>query len=200
MDNKVLRKSINSGKGAPRKRRNKGSTVRVVLLVVILILLIVLIAMLAVSCSRNKKAEIINKLVSSGASDIMLMDYYHQVVGTEDYQGYSEIVLYAIVDSETGKMSTEEVRMQIYTDGGLRTEKMEEKTVPYEAYERALEVVKDYDMPDWADKSKLTVLEGALHVCKFPWKDAYIRVSSEAMPRKGEEAFNALAAVLEEYK
>ena len=200
MDNRVVRKSINSGTHPPKKRKTKASPIRVAILVLILILLIVLIIMLAASCSKNKKTEIIRNLVNSGASDIMLMDYYHEIVGTEEYQGYSEIVIYAIVDPETGVMSKEEVRMQVYTDGGLRTEKMEEKTVPYEAYERALEVVKEYDMPDWADKSRLTALTGALHVCKFPWKDAYIRVSSEAMPRKGEEAFNALAAVLEEYR
>lgn len=188
------------------KKKGYGSPVReskkknIILLAAIIVLIILIAVLIVFGCTRSGTDKVIKDLVKSGAADVMLMDYYYENMSEEEFQGYGEIVLYAIVDPENGKMSQEEVRMQVYTDGGLRSEKMEEKNIPYEAYERAREIVKGYDMPGWANKSNLIALDGALHVCKFPWNEEYIRVSSEAMPKTGEEAFSALVKVLEEYK
>lgn len=189
-------KNSESSMAVSGKRKNKQWNI---VRVAVVLLTTILTSLLSASCGKEKIPEAVKKLVESGAENVMLMDYFYQETGTEETDGYYEIVLYAIVDPETKKMSTDEVKMAIYTEGGLRSEKVEEKNVPYEAYERAYEVVKDYDMPDWSDKSRLTALEGALHVCKFPWKEEYIRVTSDAMPKKGEEAFNALRTLLEEY-
>ena len=166
---------------------------------IIAICLASLIAFGMFGCGRKvNDMDIVNQLIEGGQEDVMLFDYFQQVVGTEEKQGYYEIVLYAIVDEE-GKMSTEEIRMDVYTDGGLRTEKMVSSTVPYAMFDAVMEIIKEHKVKRWEtmDESKLGSIVGCNYVCKFPAGEKYMRISSEAMPEDGMEVFNAILEALQ---
>ena len=167
----------------------------------LIIALIIAMAIGVSGCGKKAKGnnmEVVNQLIESGQEDVMLFDYFRQVVGTEEMQGYFEIVLYAVVNEE-GKMSTEEVRKDVYTDGGLRSEKMESTIVPYAMFEKAMEVAEEYKMNKWQDMDadKLNGIDGCLYVVKLPGGSQYLRISSGSMPDNGMEAFNTVLEALQ---
>ena len=168
-------------------------------------LTILIFALVLVTCAcacanepPEDPLELVNQLIEGGNEDVMLFDYFRQVVGTEEQQGYYEIVLYAMTDEE-GKLSDEEVRMDVYTDGGLRSEKMVSYSVPYEAFTKAMEIADEYEMKTWEDEEDLGALDGCSYVCKFPYASKYHRVSSDWMPDNVVEAFNAILEMLQSY-
>ncbi|MBO4235843.1 MAG: hypothetical protein J5928_05360 [Firmicutes bacterium] len=162
--------------------------------------LVLAATVLTTGCAKTKenKLEIVEQLVADGHEDVMLFDYFTQIVGTEEKQGYYEVVLYAIPDN-IGMHSLAEARMDIYTDGGLRSEKVESYTVPYAKFERCMEIVEEYKMDRWSelDDDDIYVIDGCTYVCKFPNGSQYMRVSSGQMPENGLEAFDAILQALQ---
>ena len=118
----------------------------------------------------------------------MIFDYYERTVGTPEEQPYYEVVLYAYSDNE--------VRMEVYTDGGSPDEVMTESTVPIQVYLDAMDAVRETGMDRWIGRNDLSGITGHLFVCKFPGEHGMVRVSSEAMPEDGKDAFYKVLGVL----
>ena len=174
----------------------KKNAIKGIIVIALLFAMAVGVAVGLSACGKKvNEMEVVETLIEGGTEDVMLFDYFRRVVGTEEEQGYYEIVLYAIRDEE-GKMSTEEARMDVYTDGGLRSEKLTSHTISYEVFEKAMEVAKEYEMAEWKDNEETFPIDGCIYVCKFPNGTEYCRVSSEEMPENGMEAFNAVLDAL----
>lgn len=122
----------------------------------------------------------------------MLVDYFEKVVGTPEEMGYYELVLYTYSKSE--------VLLLEYTDGGLESEKLTEYLVPPQAAQDAFDVIEEYKVAGWSERSDTYGITGMSYVVRFPdGADGYIRASSESMPEDGRAAFTALRASLSRY-
>lgn len=169
----------------------------------VLVIILIIAALLATSACGKKvdPMALVDQRIANGEEDVMLFDYFRQVVGTEEQQGYYEIVLYAIPDKTIGMHSVENVRMDVHTDGGLRYQRMASYEIPYEAFTKAMEIADEYKMIKWeeGDDKYSYAIDGCSYVCKFPYGDKYYRVSSGAMPEDGMDAFNAVLEVLQSY-
>ena len=71
--------------------------------------------------------------------------------------------------------------------------------VPVEAYEKALQIIKKYDMASWNSRKDCFAQDGKLYVCKFSEGPDFTRVSSDSMPKEGKRAFAELYRLLSGY-
>lgn len=122
---------------------------------------------------------------------IVLADYYQKEVGTDEEQPYFELVLYG---NEDGSLTLEK-----YTEGGTEAETMVSYDVPAEAYNRALEIIRNRKLEEWNSMKEYISLDGMLFVIRFYADELHYRVSSERMPENGLEAFREMKALLLEY-
>ena len=122
---------------------------------------------------------------------VLLVDYFERVVGTPEEQPYFEIVLYQYTETE--------LLLEKYVNGDTDEEMLTFYHVPAEAYEKALQVIKKYDMASWNSRDDCFALDGKLYVCKFSEGPNFTRVSSDSMPDDGKHAFNELCKILSDY-
>ena len=122
---------------------------------------------------------------------ILLVDYFERVVGTPEEQPYFELVLYQYTEAK--------LLLEKYVDGGTDEEMLTSYHVPAEAYKKALQVIKKYDMASWNSRDDCFPLDGKLYVCKFSEGPNFTRVSSDSMPEEGKQAFNELYKILSGY-
>ena len=130
---------------------------------------------------------------ASAAGD-MLVDFYTESVATVGGDGHLEMVLSAY--------TTDQLCLTVYRkDSPEESEVSTTYIVPYAAFSRCLDVIEDADMRSWNDSAEpLDGEEGAVTVCRFRDTDgSYVRVTSEAMPSDGAQAFAALREVLSSY-
>lgn len=124
----------------------------------------------------------------------LLVDLYTEAVATDGGDGYAEMTLYTY--------TSDRLRLIVYRqDAESDTEQRTTYLVPRAALSRCLEVIDDADMRSWNDTAQpLDGEEGAVTVCKFRDTDgSYVRVTSEAMPEGGAQAFARLRTVLQSY-
>ena len=122
---------------------------------------------------------------------VLLVDYFERVAGTPEEQPYFEMVLYQYTEAK--------LLLEKYANGGTDEEMLTIYHVPAEAYEKALQVIKKYDMASWNSRSDCFSLDGKLYVCKFSEGPDFTRVSSDSMPEEGKRAFNELYIILSGY-
>jgi len=184
---------MNNKKNIKLNRKEK-----IIAVAIIFVLIVSMFIGISGCGKKENNMQIVEDLLANGQENVMLFDYLERVVGTEKEQGYYEIVLYAI-PGEEGALSTEEVRMDVYTDGGLRSEKMISKNVPYATFEKVMEIITENKVRKWADmeEDELISYDGCDYICKFPAVDQYMRISSEAMPEDGMEVFSAILEALQ---
>ena len=134
-----------------------------------------------VSTINTKKAE-----------ERLLVDYYEKTVSAESEIGYEEIVLYEYDDQK--------VKMSIYHNGGTVNEKKEEYLVMIEAYQKALDICKKYNLKQ-KDKSA-EGMDGKYCVIKFREKrndDEVYRISSDEIAENRMNVFNEMSKILRSY-
>ena len=123
--------------------------------------------------------------------DVLLIDSYHAIVGTDGGDGYDEISVYTN-DQDT-------VRLHVYHQQGDEAEVETVYLVPYEVVDKCYEIIGKYKLREWKTRQDTVSLDGALMVCKFKDDDLYVRVSSEKMPEDGEAAFTEIENLLKSY-
>ena len=123
----------------------------------------------------------------------LLVDLYTASVATDGGDGYEEMTLYTY--------TSDRLRLVVYRQDGNDTERSTTYFVPRAALGRCLEVIDEADMRSWNDSAEpLDGEEGAVTVCKFRDTDgSYVRVTSEAMPEDGAQAFAQIRQVLQSY-
>lgn len=140
----------------------------------------------------------VNSMVRSAYDDPeygdLLVDLYTASVATDGGDGYAEMTLYAY--------TSDQLKLVVYQKADAEAE--ENGTtyiVPRAALSRCREVIDEAGMRSWNDNAEpLDGEEGAVTVCKFLEADgSYVRVTSEAMPENGAQAFAALREALQSY-
>ncbi len=131
----------------------------------------------------------------SAAEPVLKVDYYTKAVATEPVDGkedgYYELVLYD--DGE------ELLLLEEYVDGGKADERVTRYRVPKDVLNEALRIIYEAGMNGWNSLENPESLDGAIHVVRFDEEGCLYRVSSEAMPENGMDAFNALRTLLSGY-
>ena len=122
---------------------------------------------------------------------ILLVDYFERVTGTPEEQPYFEMVLYKFTETK--------LLLEKYENGDTDEEMLTFYHVPAEAYEKALQIIKKYDMASWNSRKDCFALDGKLYVCKFSEGPDFTRVSSDSMPKEGKRAFAELYRLLSGY-
>ena len=118
-------------------------------------------------------------------ADTLLLDSFERVVGTPDEQDYSELVLYL--------NSSDTARLVRYAGNSKGSRIIGERLVPLSAVQAVLDVIRQYQMDRWPGRDDLTGICGKLYVLRFPdGRGGYLRVTSEAMPPDGTDAFHAV--------
>ena len=116
-----------------------------------------------------------------------VFDYYEAVVATVGGDGHDEYVLYRYTDAE--------LVLALYSrwdeDGGEET--MSYCVVPASVLDDCMALVKRYKMHKW---KKGAGLRGKEYVVRFLQDGEQVRVSSDEMPERGEEAFYEIRSVL----
>lgn len=136
---------------------------------------------------KDKQFDI--KTYIGAGKRIMLADYFEQTVGTPMEMPYYELVLYTHSDSHA--------LLEQYTDGGTEAEMLTMYLVPIEDAQRVMDAIRESGMSDWPLRNDLAGLCGKLYVCKFPdGSGGYMRISSEAMPQDGREAFGRVLSAI----
>lgn len=121
----------------------------------------------------------------------LLLDFYTSTVAAADGDGYDEMVLYAY----TG----DQLKLVVYREDA-DAQSSTTFLVPHAALERCRDVIDETGMRTWNDAEPADGEEGAITVCKFRDTDgAYVRVTSEAMPEGGAQAFERIREVLQSY-
>ncbi len=125
--------------------------------------------------------------------DVMLVDFYTASVATDGGDGHLEAVLYAY--------TSDQAKLIVYRKDS--TEDAETSTtyiVPYTAVDRCYAVIDEENMRVWNDEAPADGEEGAITVCKFRESDgSYVRVTSQAMPADGSQAFSRMRETLLSY-
>ena len=125
-------------------------------------------------------------------NEIMLVDYYTAVTGTETDRGYTELTLYAL--------NAESATLKVFrNDTGDGEEIVEKYTVPYEAVEKCLETAKKYKFADWRNLKDTYPIDGSVTIVKYYDGKQYIKVSTDAMPEGGERQLDEIARVMRSY-
>jgi len=124
---------------------------------------------------------------------VLLFDYYYASKAADDDGGYYELTI-----------TTDRDELFVYLDEYTKdSDEAEEKNrcyfVPYEVVDECMAIVEQYDMASWNEREDTISIDGAMYVCKFLDGGDLIRVSSDAMPENGQEAFDAVRHVLEGY-
>ena len=125
-------------------------------------------------------------LINSAVGDNIVFDYYEAVVATVggndseeyvlytcDYNGYLILVCYETPDGEP--------------------EKSYARLVPASTFDDCMKVVKKYKMTKWKDEGGIN---GKKYVVRFSQGEEYYRITSEAMPENGMEAFDAIRQIM----
>lgn len=138
----------------------------------------------------------VNSMVRSdddGITGDLLVDLYTASVATDGGDGYNEMTLYAY--------TSDQVRLVVYRkDADDSEETQTTYTVPYAAVSRCYAVIDEENMRGWNDEAAPDGEEGAVTVCKFREPDgSYTRVTSEATPEGGAQAFAKIREVLMSY-
>ena len=125
----------------------------------------------------------------------MLVDYYTKAIveveAWEEEPGYYEQVLY-IKDAEN-------LKLEVYVDGGTDAEEKTTFTIPYEAWDRCQEAIRKHKMGKWNGRKKNITVEGKITVTRFRNGNDYVRVTSEDMPENGLEGMEEIHNILAEY-
>ena len=118
---------------------------------------------------------------------VLLVDYYRTETAGGD--GYYELVLTTTEDPNQYQL--DEYRKE---DGG--EESRTSYLIPFDILPDCLEIAEEYGMRDWNGNDDSEALDGVRIVCKFRDGEETIRVSSEQMPENGEQALEAMRAML----
>lgn len=125
-------------------------------------------------------------------SNTMLVDYFRATKATVSGDGYHELVL-----------STTDKPYEIRLDEYQKTEDSDEictsYIVPFEAVEKCFNVINKNKLSEWNKLTYPMSLDGANIVCKFYHTGNHMLVSTDAMPKNGEEVFNEIYQVMKEY-
>ena len=123
----------------------------------------------------------------------LLVDFYTAAVATDGGDGYEEMTLYTY--------TSDRLKLIVYRQDDGNAEQSTTYFVPRAAFDRCCDVIDETGMRTWNDSAEpLDGEEGAVTVCKFRDTDgSYVRVTSEAMPEGGAQAFAQLRTVLQSY-
>ena len=143
----------------------------------------------------DTKIEEITTKEYDTSKEKILIDYYERTVGTPVERPYYELVLYTYNDKN--------LILEEYINGGAKDEKCIQYIVPFEAYEKAMEVVKTFNLKNLVGHKGIG-LDGKTYVIKFRESlndENLYRFSDENV---GEEEtmmmFGSMFNVLSEYK
>lgn len=129
-----------------------------------------------------------NSMVRDG--EILLVDYYRAIVGTDGGDSSYELALY--------RMGGGGLELREYTREAGGEEQVRTFSVPYSAKEDCYEVIDKSDFYKWESMDGIAT-DGAVTVVKYRENGGYIRVSSENMPEDGIEKMDRVRAALQEY-
>jgi hypothetical protein len=123
----------------------------------------------------------------------LLVDLYTASAATNGGDGYVELTLYAY--------TSDQLKLVVYRQDDGNAEQSTTYLVPRAAFDRCCAVIDETGMRTWNDSAEpLDGEEGAVTVCKFRDTDgSYVRVTSEAMPEDGAQAFAQIRQVLQSY-
>ena len=125
------------------------------------------------------------------AGDLMLVDYYDAVTGTDGGDRSYELVLNLTTDDS--------IRLDVYNASYGTEETCVSYYVDYGAVDESLDVIEKYKMNEWNQKDGIAI-DGTVTVCRFILPGGgFERVSSDNMPEDGTEAFSTVRQVLEKY-
>lgn len=132
-----------------------------------------------------------NSMMAIESEDVMLVDYYDAITGTENNNRYTEMVLNRTPEGD--------VRLDVYK--GVNG--VEESHAAYRADEAAVdacyELIRKYKLSKWNDMEG-NCIDGAVTVVKFRNSDGtYTRTSTDNYPDYGEQAYADISAVLRSY-
>ena len=123
----------------------------------------------------------------------VLIDSFNRITGTIMTQPYSEIVLYEAEPNDI---------LAVYKNGDTEDETVSRYYVSKDAYPQILNIILDQQMDTWNDLEDTYPIDGAYYVVRFWDGEKQIRISSEAMPENGMQAFytvdNAMYKLLDQ--
>lgn len=127
-----------------------------------------------------------------GVAGDLLLDFYTGTTAAADGGSYTEMVLYA--------HTADEVWLVVYGREDGAEETAATYIVPYAAFSRCCDVIDEENMRAWNEADPQDSEEGALTVVKFREPDgSYVRVTSDAMPSGGSQAFSRIRQTLASY-
>ena len=123
----------------------------------------------------------------------VLIDSFNRITGTIMTQPYSEIILYEAEPNDI---------LEVYKNGDMEDETVSRYYVSKDAYPQILNIILDQQMDTWNDLEDTYPIDGAYYVVRFWDGEKQIRVTSDAMPENGMQAFytvdNAMYALLDQ--
>lgn len=123
----------------------------------------------------------------------VLIDSFNRITGTIMTQPYSEIILYEAEPNDI---------LEVYKNGDMEDETVSRYYVSKDAYPQILNIILDQQMDTWNDLEDTYPIDGAYYVVRFWNGEKQIRVTSDAMPENGMQAFytvdNAMYALLDQ--
>ena len=165
-------------------------------LVIIRLILLVIIAALILAGCQGEREDTVNTQDAEINTDIakeevidyvsgktMLFQYYYRVTGTPMEMPFSRITIYTFDD--------EHLLLEICRNGGTGEERVYGYLVSADAYEKVLEVIKEYRMDHWEEEEGYPI-DGAYYNCLFRIGEDMHQASSEHMPDSGFRAFGAV--------
>ena len=119
----------------------------------------------------------------------LLVEYGHGVCGTD---GYDRGRKYSMYEFDSGH-----VRIEVeFTDA--RSVSKETYLVPYEAYERCLEVIEQNKMYEWNDKYDEEPICGGYTYVKFNHAGSIVTVN-DRLPDNGYQIMYSIGSIMEEF-
>ena len=125
-------------------------------------------------------------LINSAMGDNIVFDYYEAVVATVGGNDSEEYVLYTC--DYNGYL----ILIRYETPDG-EPEKSYARLVPASTFDDCMKAVKKYKMTKWKDEIGIN---GKKYVVRFSQGDEYYRITSEAMPENGMDAFDAIRNIM----
>ncbi len=123
----------------------------------------------------------------------VLIDSFNRITGTIMTQPYSDIILYEAEPNDI---------LEVYKNGDMEDETVSRYYVSKDAYPQILNIILDQQMDTWNDLEDTYPIDGAYYVVRFWDGEKQIRVTSDAMPENGMQAFytvdNAMYALLDQ--
>ena len=134
-----------------------------------------------------------NTMMMQVEPDILIVDYYTAVVGTDGYDHHKEYALYSY-DADL-------CRLSVYTKPSPEEEETEDVYyVPYEVFDRCMEVIYEENLQSWVDLTDGMAIDGGVTAVKFLDGRDYIRCATDNMPEDGERSLDKVGAVLRAYE